>query len=598
MAGLSPVPPRSPHEDPGPAAYAQALKGKRVMLVPMAMGFDLAQGWAALPQAEVEGFGRHLRDPRSELERRSRRPGDHRRDLVRSQARRAGRPCARPQLLCRSCSRRRRQQGIYVILIDNPANFAADAFIGSDWDRLGQLEAEAAVKGCGDEFVEEDRPGAGRPGQCLEPLSICRHHEGAGEASRLQGRGQARFQLGRDDRAQRDDDHAAAESRHLRHHRLLGRRRHRAPRRRSAMPARRARSFLVTTGGGEKADCDKLQSGDVRRGGDDRAARTSRGDMNAIIKFLLQSGQPAGTSKTYIYTLEKADHEGRPQARHLLGSEGAAGRAAQVSASSDCTAEAAGARPAASAFSSTHDRSRLDDASANALQRWRYNLVPDHLIGEILTKRWADNAIPFLALVVTVVGFGIAIPGFFKPQSLQRIRPASSASSRSSSPASPSSCWAAASICRSARSSRCRPSPPSPPSSSSSWPVWVALAAALATGVVCRRHQRLSHRLSAAAGLSHDAGDLHHRPRALRHPGGELRRRRSSCRTSTSDVWDFIGDGTVFGLSISVHRGDRRRHHRPCRAHPLAARLACAGGRRLAPLGPQFRHPGPRAPCS
>ena len=30
------------------------------------------------------------------------------------------------------------------------------------------------------------------------------------------------------------------------------------------------------------------------------------GDMNAIIKFLLQSGQPAGTSSTYIYTLEKA----------------------------------------------------------------------------------------------------------------------------------------------------------------------------------------------------------------------------------------------------------------------------------------------------
>jgi ribose transport system substrate-binding protein len=29
-------------------------------------------------------------------------------------------------------------------------------------------------------------------------------------------------------------------------------------------------------------------------------------DMNAVIKFLLQSGQPAGTSKTYIYTLEKA----------------------------------------------------------------------------------------------------------------------------------------------------------------------------------------------------------------------------------------------------------------------------------------------------
>src|SRR5215470_8243479 len=52
------------------------------------------------------------------------------------------------------------------------------------------------------------------------------------------------------------------------------------------------------------------------------------------------------------------------------------------------------------------------------LARLRYNYVPDHVVGEILSKRWADNAIPFLALVATVVGFGLAIPGFFKPSSL------------------------------------------------------------------------------------------------------------------------------------------------------------------------------------
>ena len=52
------------------------------------------------------------------------------------------------------------------------------------------------------------------------------------------------------------------------------------------------------------------------------------------------------------------------------------------------------------------------------LQAWRYNLVPDHIIGEILTKRWTDNAIPFLALVVTIGVFGTAIPGFFEPFSL------------------------------------------------------------------------------------------------------------------------------------------------------------------------------------
>ncbi len=53
------------------------------------------------------------------------------------------------------------------------------------------------------------------------------------------------------------------------------------------------------------------------------------------------------------------------------------------------------------------------------LQASRYNLIPDHIIGEVLTKRWADNAIPFIALVVTVAAFGSIIPGFFKLYSLQ-----------------------------------------------------------------------------------------------------------------------------------------------------------------------------------
>ena len=53
------------------------------------------------------------------------------------------------------------------------------------------------------------------------------------------------------------------------------------------------------------------------------------------------------------------------------------------------------------------------------LQSWRYNLVPDHVVGEILTKRWTDNAIPFLALVATLATFGSIIPGFFKLTALQ-----------------------------------------------------------------------------------------------------------------------------------------------------------------------------------
>jgi ribose transport system permease protein len=52
------------------------------------------------------------------------------------------------------------------------------------------------------------------------------------------------------------------------------------------------------------------------------------------------------------------------------------------------------------------------------LFRLRYNYIPDHLIGEILTKRWTDNAIPFVAMVAVVAYFGTHIPGFFKASSL------------------------------------------------------------------------------------------------------------------------------------------------------------------------------------
>ncbi len=44
-------------------------------------------------------------------------------------------------------------------------------------------------------------------------------------------------------------------------------------------------------------------------------------------------------------------------------------------------------------------------------RRWRYHLVPDHLLGEILAKDWIDTAIPVVILVLTVAAFGALIPG-------------------------------------------------------------------------------------------------------------------------------------------------------------------------------------------
>jgi ribose transport system permease protein len=55
------------------------------------------------------------------------------------------------------------------------------------------------------------------------------------------------------------------------------------------------------------------------------------------------------------------------------------------------------------------------------LVRWRYRFVPDHLLGEILSKRWIDNAVPLLILFVVVMVFGALIPGFFGAASLANL---------------------------------------------------------------------------------------------------------------------------------------------------------------------------------
>jgi ribose transport system permease protein len=55
---------------------------------------------------------------------------------------------------------------------------------------------------------------------------------------------------------------------------------------------------------------------------------------------------------------------------------------------------------------------------SESLARLRYGLFPDHLVGEVLSKRWTDNAIPLVFLLATVIGVGTAIPDFFSLASL------------------------------------------------------------------------------------------------------------------------------------------------------------------------------------
>jgi ribose transport system substrate-binding protein len=302
VAMLAFVGPVQAAEDSGPAAYSQALKAKRVALVPMAMGFDLAQGWAAYLKREVDGWGGvfETRDPNWSAEAGAQAITD----LINAEPHPDVLVVHSPDLTSYAKLLKQAQsKGIYVVLIDNPMNFAADAFIGSDWDRLGQLEAEAAVKVCGEGtskkigLVQGDQVNASSLYQyagimkVLEKtdLKVVAKPDSNWDATTARNVTTTMLQQNPDICAIIDfwDGDASGTAAAVRD------------------AGKEGKIALITTGGGEKVDCDKLQSGEFTAVVMTELHNQSR-DMNAIIKLLLQSGQPAGTFKTYIYTLERA----------------------------------------------------------------------------------------------------------------------------------------------------------------------------------------------------------------------------------------------------------------------------------------------------
>lgn len=54
----------------------------------------------------------------------------------------------------------------------------------------------------------------------------------------------------------------------------------------------------------------------------------------------------------------------------------------------------------------------------DALVKARYQYIPDHVVGEILSKQWIDNVAPFLFMVLTICLFGLMVPDFFSISSI------------------------------------------------------------------------------------------------------------------------------------------------------------------------------------
>ena len=55
---------------------------------------------------------------------------------------------------------------------------------------------------------------------------------------------------------------------------------------------------------------------------------------------------------------------------------------------------------------------------AELLTKLRYRYVPDHLVGELLGRRWMDNVIPFIFLLGVTTFMVVTIPNFVSPGNL------------------------------------------------------------------------------------------------------------------------------------------------------------------------------------
>jgi ABC-type sugar transport system substrate-binding protein len=126
--------------------YYEGLKGKKVVFVPLAMGFDLTEGWAAImkKQAADLGYSFDIRDPNWSTDAGTRaitaiiaeKPDlaiIHNPDLQ-SYAR---------------LEQRMVKEGIKVLQVNLETTVPTDYYVGADWVKVGLIEADALVKKCG-----------------------------------------------------------------------------------------------------------------------------------------------------------------------------------------------------------------------------------------------------------------------------------------------------------------------------------------------------------------------------------------------------------------------------------------------------------------
>ena len=133
-------------DDPRRNDYFKAFEGKTIAFVPVTMGIDLTEGWAAVMKKQADRLGMkfEIRDPHFSA--------DAGAQAITSLI------AEKPDVLVvhnpdvQSYARllkRAEESGIHVLQINMRSNYNSDVYVGADWIGIGEGEAQGIIDKCG-----------------------------------------------------------------------------------------------------------------------------------------------------------------------------------------------------------------------------------------------------------------------------------------------------------------------------------------------------------------------------------------------------------------------------------------------------------------
>jgi len=282
-------------DDPRRADYFKTFTGKTIAFVPVSMGIDLTEGWAAVMKSQAERLGMKLEVRDAHFS------ADAGAQAITSLI------SEKPDVLVvhnpdvqsyAKLLKRAEEAGIHVIQINMRSNYNSDVYVGADWIGIGEAEAQGAIDKCGagtsgKVAVLQGQPTSGSDSGMMKGVenALTKHPEiklvanvaGEWDATKAQSIISTVIQQNPDLCSVIGfwdvmDLGAAAAIKD------------------SGKPI-----ALVTSGGGEQMACDNVAKGVFEKEIAYQVMDQGR-DLNDMIATVLESGLPAGKLKAVVYS--------------------------------------------------------------------------------------------------------------------------------------------------------------------------------------------------------------------------------------------------------------------------------------------------------